>query len=132
MLSKGHKLAQGKPWVPREKDVLASCKQIARLHEGAGHLVCIRLSVGGIPRGNGQQWSRNMDMKGITDLVVLITGGPVLWVEVKAEDGRLSEDQKEFARRLARVGHPCRVVRSVQEFERLLAEYGVPPLTLVV
>lgn len=131
MLSKGHKLAQGKPYQPLEKDILASCKRLLRLYEGGGHLAFIRVTAGGVPRGDGSRFSKNVDMAGVSDLLIWLKAGPVLAVELKTADGVVRPDQREFGSRLSRVGHIYRVVRSVSQLEELLVEYGAPRLTLV-
>lgn len=114
-----------------ERAILSACRQIARLHEAAGRLVCIRISNGGVIQQGGRRMIPNPEMLGITDLVLLLRGGTTLWVEMKAEDGRQSEGQQAFQRRISRVGHKYHVARSVEEFEALLSEYGVPRLTLL-
>jgi hypothetical protein len=114
-----------------ERAILSACRQIARLHEGAGRLICIRISNSGVMHGGGKRMAPNPEMLGITDLVLLLKSGPTLWVELKADDGRLSPGQVAFRERLTRVGHIYRVVKSVEEFESLLSEYGVPRLTLL-
>lgn len=134
MLSRGHKLAQGKSPVAREKVILASCKQLLRLMEGAGYLTFVRVANGGVVRSNGRGgtfMTRNVDMAGVSDLIIWLRGGPVLCVELKAEDGRISPDQAEFCRRLQRVGHQYHVVRSSAALEDLLVAHGVPRLTLL-
>lgn len=131
MISKGHRFAQGKPFRIPERAILSACRQVARLHEAAGRLVCIRVSNSGILQDGGRKMVSNPDMLGIPDLIVLLKDGPDLWVELKAEDGRLSAGQVNFAQRIGRVGRKHHVVRSVDEFEALLAAYGVPRLTLL-
>jgi hypothetical protein len=131
MLSRGHRFAQGKPFRIPERAIQSSCRQLARLHEGAGRLVCIRISNTGVMHDGGKRMTKNPEMLGITDFVLLIKGGPTLWVELKADDGRMSPGQQVFRDRVTRVGHIYRIVRSIEEFENLLAEYGVPRLTLL-
>lgn len=131
MISRGHRLSKGRPMRIPERAILSACRQIARLHEAAGRLVCIRISNGGVIQQGGRKMIPNPEMAGITDLVLLLRGGTTLWVEMKAQDGRQSEGQEAFQRRITRVGHKYHLARSVEEFEALLSEYGVPKLTLL-
>lgn len=59
------------------------------------------------------------------DLLIWVTGGPCLCVEVKRPHGGvMSDGQKRFQEGIERVGHIYRVVRSFKEMEILLAEFG--------
>lgn len=131
MISRGHRFAQGKPIRIPERAIQSSCRQIARIHEGAGRLACVRISNSGVVRAGGKYMTKNPEMLGIADFVLLIKNGPTIWVELKADDGRMSPGQQVFRDRVKRVGHPYHIVRSVEDFENLLAEYGVPRLTLL-
>ena len=53
--------------------------------------------------------------KGTPDLLALVPGGLALWIEVKTEDGELSDKQREFHSELRRYGQIVEVVRSVSE-----------------
>ena len=54
-------------------------------------------------------------VKGIPDLVVLLPEARVLWIEVKAEDGRRSPAQERVAAELVERGHSYLLARSVKE-----------------
>lgn len=62
-------------------------------------------------------------LPGAPDLVVHVGGGKILYLEVKAPKGRLSENQKRFAARCDRDGVPYHVVRSVEDTEKIIDLY---------
>lgn len=60
---------------------------------------------------------------GFPDLVAFTPHGAFLF-EVKAEGGRLTEAQKAVGAALASAGHPVGVVRSIEDVDECLAEWG--------
>lgn len=48
------------------------------------------------------------------------------WIEVKAKDGRLSPEQREFLRRAIAMGDLAAVCRSVSDVTKTLKQWGVP------
>jgi hypothetical protein len=62
---------------------------------------------------------------GVADLLLTIPNGALhgLWIELKTEKGRLSEAQKDFFAKQFDMGYHCEVVRSVEEFEKVVNEY---------
>jgi hypothetical protein len=52
---------------------------------------------------------------GAPDLVVVVPGGRVLWLEVKAEKGRVSDAQLKFHLDLQARSHDIAVVRSLDD-----------------
>lgn len=60
-------------------------------------------------------------LPGAPDIVVALTKGRVLWVEVKSPVGRVSENQLLVHGLLNGAGHNCVVVRSVDDMRHALA-----------
>jgi len=58
--------------------------------------------------------------KGMPDLMCMLPGGRMLWIETKTEDGRLSKDQQEYICRLRSLGHRVIVARDVRDVEEAL------------
>ena len=83
-------------------------RDIVQAIEAMG-LSVYRMNAGGY-RGRAQ-----LHPAGTPDLLVLLPLGSVVWIEVKNDDGRLSETQREAHEALARQGHSVHVVRSVDE-----------------
>ena len=54
--------------------------------------------------------------KGCQDCTIFMPGGRVVCVEVKTKTGKLSEDQRNWAHEMERLGHHVWVVRSMAEF----------------
>jgi hypothetical protein len=52
---------------------------------------------------------------GAADLCILLPAGRCAWMETKTAKGRQSDNQKGFEARCQRLGHPYRVVRTLQE-----------------
>jgi hypothetical protein len=64
-------------------------------------------------------------LPGATDLILALPDGRCVWWEVKADDGRLSDDQKAFIADLERLGHRWAIVRSVDDARRELEALGI-------
>ena len=64
-------------------------------------------------------------MPGAPDLVICLPGGRVLWVEVKASRGRLSDAQFMFCGKLHALGHDYAVVRSLGDLRLTFDALGI-------
>jgi len=62
--------------------------------------------------------------KGSSDILGILPGGRFLAVEAKAQDGRLSPEQKEFLEKVRGLGGLALVVRSWKELDEALRETG--------
>lgn len=58
---------------------------------------------------------------GVSDLVVLFSGGKAMFLEVKNEKGVQSERQKQFQETVQRLGFQYFIVRSLDDVKRILA-----------
>lgn len=71
---------------------------------------------------------------GATDLLLILPGGRVCWVEVKLDTTALtkrtdlSPSQISFRAMLLAMAHDHRVVRSIEQYEAVLEELGVPTI----
>lgn len=63
----------------------------------------------------GRDYWMRLAKKGTPDRLVMLSGGRVLWLEVKLKAGKLSPDQVAWHRRATRDGHKVVTVRSVSE-----------------
>lgn len=59
---------------------------------------------------------------GMSDLLIMLQGGGVLWLEVKTSTGRQSEQQRRFAEVCERFGHAYRIAREPADFVRHVEE----------
>jgi hypothetical protein len=57
--------------------------------------------------------------KGAADVVIVLNGGKVVWVEFKLPTGRQSDAQKEFEKRITELGHVYYVCRSIENFTEI-------------
>ena len=61
---------------------------------------------------------------GVSDLVISMPGGRTGYIEVKAPNGRLTEEQENFLAAMAANGNPTAVVRSLDEAVSILTNWG--------
>ena len=61
-------------------------------------------------------------VRGMSDLLVMVRGGAILWLEVKSATGRLSPEQVNFRNLCTEMGHFYRVARSPHDFVLFLEE----------
>jgi hypothetical protein len=64
-------------------------------------------------------------LAGASDLIFVLPEGRFGAIELKADKGRLSEEQEAFLARLEALGAPCGVARSLDEVLGLLRSWGV-------
>lgn len=57
---------------------------------------------------------------GAPDFVIAIPDAKTLYVECKDREGKLSQDQMEFKKKIEMLGHMFHVVRSMDEFRAIL------------
>lgn len=65
---------------------------------------------------------KNTGYAGIPDRLLVLPNGKIVWVEMKAPNGRLSKIQKTIIKQLRELGHDVRVVSNMQETEELINE----------
>ena len=63
--------------------------------------------------------------RGAPDLCVCLSGGEVLWIEVKSDNGRLSQDQLAFAGKLRALKHNYILARSIDDVRISLLKLGI-------
>lgn len=59
-------------------------------------------------------------LRGQPDITCLVKNGPVIFFEVKKENGRQSESQKTFEKRVKMFGHHYYLVKSVEEVKNVI------------
>ena len=64
-------------------------------------------------------------LAGIPDVILVTPGGRCFGIEVKTISGRLSPDQREIHERMAALGIPVAVVRSLTEARAALVAWGI-------
>jgi hypothetical protein len=62
--------------------------------------------------------------RGVPDICIMLPYGRVGWMELKTTKGRQSLEQKGFEARCARIGHPYALVRSIDDAQAALMEWG--------
>jgi hypothetical protein len=61
---------------------------------------------------------------GVADLCLMLPFGRCAWLEMKANKGRQSTEQKGFEARCQRLGHPYAVAKSFDEAVEFLSKVG--------
>lgn len=61
---------------------------------------------------------------GVADLCIMLPGGKVAWLEMKAGKGRQSIAQKGFEAKCQRLGHPYALARTLDEAAAALRKWG--------
>ena len=64
-------------------------------------------------------------MSGVSDLIVLLPGMRVLFVEVKDARGTQKPKQKAFERIVTALGFPYYLVRSLEDFQKIIEKHFV-------
>lgn len=59
-------------------------------------------------------------LKGVSDLIVILPNRKILFIEVKRDDGTQQASQKEFADRVIELGYEYHLVRSLDDFKKLI------------
>jgi hypothetical protein len=94
------------------------------LPEGSWH--CAIDSAGKASLRVAQNLKARGGRRGCPDHIVLIPRRNALFFEVKTAVGRLSPEQQQVARCIQDTGHWWFLVRSVEDVEAALREFGVP------
>ena len=66
---------------------------------------------------------RNMGLTaGVADLICLLPGGRVFFMEVKTPTGRQSENQKSFEDRVRGLGFDYHIARSIEDAKKIMED----------
>lgn len=113
----------GKRGNPEHKIQVALCDYFAIAKRDDAHMFAI-------PNQSNRHIANAAKMKaegvraGTPDLCVMMAGGAVAWLEMKAPNGTLSPAQKWFRDLCGRLGHQWGVAHSVEEALVLLTKWG--------
>lgn len=59
-------------------------------------------------------------MNGVSDLIVILPNGTLIFVELKTETGKQSEKQKDFQKRVNDLGYEYLLIRNLEEFKLII------------
>ena len=90
------------------------------MQELGKHGAVYRCNSGSVPLANGKRF-RGMP-KGFADVMMVMPGGKVAFIECKADTGKLSQEQAAFIERMKNLGCIAGAVRSVDEALQLIRE----------
>lgn len=112
-----------------EESLHRACADLLRLHESRGDLAWAHVPNGGWRTATEAGVFRALGVRpGVSDLLVWLPGGRTLGVELKAGTNPLSPAQQAWHARMAQLGHPVSVARSVADLQRILGAHGVIPI----
>jgi hypothetical protein len=75
------------------------------------------------PKRKVYRKSRNRFHKnGVSDIICMLHDGPVIFLEVKTQYGRQSENQKQFQKDCEDMGQIYRIVKSIEDVETIFRE----------
>jgi hypothetical protein len=108
----------------------------ARLQESVCQFLALQERMGlllwfAVPNGGSRNLLEAVNLKrqglraGVPDLCIIPKIGPVMFIELKSEEGTLSRLQSIWLQNLVEYGCPVRVCRSRDEVEQFLYETGV-------
>lgn len=111
--------------VVRERTVLIECRALLDFFKYKGLLDHWRVSVSGILR-NDNFLTPNREMAGFSDIIILLPIPRTIFLELKAENGKQSDNQKKFQTRVEAMGHKYYLCKSREELCKILEENSVP------
>ena len=62
-------------------------------------------------------------LSGVADLVVLLTQGKSLYIEMKVKGNRHTQNQKDFQKKVIALGHTYAVCYTFEEFQKVVENY---------
>ena len=62
-------------------------------------------------------------LSGVADLVVLLTQGKSLYIEMKVKGNRQTQNQKDFQKKVIALGHTYAVCYTFDEFKQVIENY---------
>ena len=69
------------------------------------------------------QRMKNMGLlSGVSDTIVVLPNGKMLFIEFKTEEGYQSTNQKEFQQTVTNMNHQYYVCRSLEQFQQIIKE----------
>lgn len=104
----------------RESAIVTAIIQYLQYMENQGKLVFIRNNTGAVKTDSGR--FLRFGKAGSSDIIIF-TDHRALFVEVKNEKGRQSENQKAFQHSVEDQGFQYIIVRSVSELEKILKSF---------
>jgi hypothetical protein len=66
-------------------------------------------------------------INGVSDIIVMIKNGPVLFIEIKTREGFQSRDQKYFQKICEEMGHRYHLARSLDDIRKIINQYNPNP-----
>jgi len=81
-----------------------------------------------VPNGGSRNVVEAKKMKatgllpGVSDLIVVLPTGKLLFIELKTETGIQSQAQKDFEERITKLGQEYYLIRSLEQFKALITQ----------
>lgn len=110
-----------------EAELKKACFDYLQLLENKGMLIYIRNNSfsGAIQRPNGSVGYIKNNKKGAPDAFIFLKNGETLHIELKAPKGTQSIEQKEWEKKITKLGHNYYIIRDVDDLTKVIAYYRV-------
>lgn len=59
-------------------------------------------------------------LAGVSDLILILPNGKIIFLELKTETGKQSETQIDFEKRISELGHEYHICRSLEQLKQIL------------
>ena len=102
----------------------AAVQNAIRLWCGERGIPCFRCNVGRVKTEDGRWFDTGLP-EGFPDLLLILGGGKVAFVEVKSAIGRQRPGQKDFQAMAESLGHIYVLARSEQDVEKALLSKNI-------
>ncbi len=107
-----------------EAELLKSCKDLLSIYETQGKLTFLRLNAGVtiVKASGGRRRAFRGVRKGASDLIIFISGGKTLFVELKVKKRKQSPSQKDYERLVKGLGFEYYVIYSLEELDKIIKQ----------
>lgn len=111
-----------------EDDLQKTCLQYLLLAVPQSEAIWFHVPNGGLRSKRTAAHLKSMGvLPGVADLVFILPGGKVGFVEMKAPKGRLEPEQRDFAARADALGASYYIAKSLDEFIGAVEAIGIRP-----
>ena len=104
----------------KESQIQTAIEKVLRVYEKSGSCVYIKNNTGAHKPAHGA--FIRLGKVGSSDFLLFLQDGKTVYLDVKTPKGRQNDNQKDFPRRVERLGHSYFVVRSAREVWQILEQ----------
>lgn len=116
----------------KESILMRHIKDYLQYCENMGKLLWTRLNAGDIyynyfckKEMKTKKHKINLVKKGFPDILIVLPKGKIIFLEVKKEKGKQTEEQREVEEKLKKLGHDYVLIKSIADFQSMLNYYDI-------